>query len=114
MAMGYHLQAKQKSSTSSIHPPWGCYWPWSLTLSPLSISKIISRLQVRQKTWMLLPAVSGRTRINLVLRAQHGHETHPFFTTSLPRSLYAIKPFSLHLDPVRKYSSGFKYKKSFI
>lgn len=114
MAMGYHLQAKQKSA-QAFHIPKGCFMAQALVSvdagSGASIFTRVScphRLHLRGRWWQVLSGLTGR----IFPFPQIGQRTHPFFTTSLPRSLYAIKPFSLHLDPVRKYSLGFKNKKS--
>lgn len=95
---------KRKRLRSQFHPSQGGSWLRSSTLWPLSIFRIISRLQSRQYTGRHLASVSGSTRINRVLRLQHGHEIHPFFTNSLTADSLLIKLFSILSVNIHKVS----------
>ena len=96
--------AETKKAPKPVPPSQGGSWLRSSTLWPLSIFRIISRLQSRQYTSKHLASVSGSTRINRVLRLQHGHEIHPFFTDSLTAGFSLFKLFSALSVNIHKVS----------
>ena len=85
---------QNKNAAPMIQPPGWLHGLRRSTLWPLSMFRMISVLQSRQKTGSAVAAVSGSTRSRRRFRLQTGQVTHPSVTVSLPQLSFPCNAFS--------------------